>query len=100
VLVMATRLLVHLTRRASNPGSITIRDADRLHDPFRFRPGEIDRQQPRSSSPHPILPCRRQHEGALELACGDAAMEIVVLLVVLAGGPRITSWLSSTVTSS
>src|SRR5262245_47379986 len=64
-------------------GSITIRDVDRLHDPFRLWAEQIDRQQPvfqvRAQHLHSI----RQDEGALELACGDAAMEILVLLLLL-----------------
>src|SRR5579863_646147 len=58
-------------------------DSNCLNDPFRFRPGEIDRQQPvfqvRAQHEHPL----RQHEGALEVARGDAAMDVLPGLVVL-----------------
>src|SRR3954464_9813555 len=58
-----------------------------LNDPFRLRPGEVDRQQPvlqiRAQHMHPL----RQHEGALEVARGDAAMDILPGLVVLLAAP-------------
>src|SRR5579862_1265996 len=58
-------------------------DGDCLNDLFRFRPGQIDRQQPvfqvRAQHQHPL----RQHEGALEVACGNAAMDVLPGLVVL-----------------
>src|SRR4051795_10419690 len=58
-------------------------DSDCLNDPFRFRPGKVDRQQPvfqiRAQHLHPL----RQHEGALEVARGDAAMDVLPGLVVL-----------------
>lgn len=58
-------------------------DSDCLNDPLRFRPGQIDRQQPvlqiRTQHQHPL----RQHEGALEVARGDAAMDVLPGLVVL-----------------
>src|ERR1700722_568569 len=58
-------------------------DSNCLNDPFRFWPGEIDRQQPvfqvRAQHEHPL----RQHEGALEVARGDAAMDVLPGLVVL-----------------
>src|SRR5436305_3239342 len=64
-------------------GSITIGDVDRLGEPLRFWPYEIDQQQPvlqvRAQYFHPV----GQHESTLELARGDAAIEIVVLLLVL-----------------
>src|SRR5882672_11403352 len=54
-----------------------------LNDPFRLRPGEIDGQQPvlqiSAQHLHPL----RQHEGALEVARGDAAMDVLPGLVVL-----------------
>src|SRR4029453_1813518 len=47
-------------------------DSNCLNDPFRLRPGEVDRQQPvlqiRAQHLHPL----RQHEGALEVARGGA----------------------------
>src|SRR3982751_6657216 len=58
-----------------------------LNDPFRFRPGEVDGQQPvlqvRTQHMHPL----RQHEGALEVARGDAAMDVLPGLVVLLAAP-------------
>src|SRR5262249_19919425 len=43
----------------------------------------IDRQQPVLQVRAQYFHAVGQHEGAVELACGDAAMEVVVLLVVL-----------------
>src|SRR5947208_5939648 len=58
-------------------------DSNCLNDPFRLRPGQIDRQQPvfqiRAVHLHPL----RQHKGALEVARGDAAMDVLPGLVVL-----------------
>src|SRR5579871_5336937 len=58
-------------------------DSNCLNDPFRLRPGEIDRQQPvlqvRTQHQHPL----RQHEGALEVARGDAAMDVLPGLFLL-----------------
>src|SRR5471032_2829650 len=62
-------------------------DSNCLNDLFRLRPGEIDRQQPvfqiRAQHLHPL----RQHEGALEVARGDAAMDVLPGLVVLLAAP-------------
>src|SRR3954469_13802254 len=62
-------------------------DSNCLNDPFRLRPGEVDRQQPvfqiRAQHLHPF----RQHEGALEVARGDAAMDVLPGLVVLLAAP-------------
>src|SRR5438477_11099866 len=62
-------------------------DSNCLNDPFRFRPGKVDRQQPvfqiRAQHLHPL----RQHEGALEVARGDAAMDVLPGLVVLLAAP-------------
>src|SRR3954470_20725844 len=62
-------------------------DSNCLNDPFRLRPGEIDRQQPvfqvRAQHLHPL----RQHEGALEVARGDAAMDVLPGLVVVLAAP-------------
>src|ERR687891_1187337 len=62
-------------------------DSDCLNDPFRLRPGKVDRQQPvfqiRAQHLHPL----RQHEGALEVARGDAAMDVLPGLVVLLAAP-------------
>src|SRR4051795_2658525 len=58
-------------------------DSDCLNDLFRLRPGKVDRQQPvfqvRAQHLHPL----RQHESALEVARGDAAMNVLPGLVVL-----------------
>src|SRR5215475_1533050 len=62
-------------------------DSDCLNDLLRFGPGKIDRQQPvlqiRAQHLHPL----RQHEGALEVARGDAAMDVLPGLVVLLATP-------------
>src|SRR6266850_3390598 len=62
-------------------------DSNCLNDPFRLRPGEVDRQQPvfqiRAQHLHPL----RQHESALEVARGDAAMDVLPGLVVLLAAP-------------
>src|SRR5947199_736394 len=62
-------------------------DSNCLNDPFRFRPGQVDRQQPvfqiRAQHLHPL----RQHEGALEVARGDAAMDVLPGLIVLLAAP-------------
>src|ERR1700753_3341272 len=58
-------------------------DSNCLNDLFRLRPGQVDRQQPvlqiRAQHQHPL----RQHERALEVARGDAAMDVLPGLVVL-----------------
>ena len=58
-------------------------DSDCLNDPFRLRPGEINRQQPvfqvRAQHLHPL----RQHKGTLEVARGDAAMDVLPGLFLL-----------------
>src|SRR5579864_3400995 len=62
-------------------------DSNCLNDLFRLRPGQIDRQQPvfqvRAQHEHPL----RQHERALEVACGNAAMDVLPGLVVLLAAP-------------
>src|SRR5258705_13615494 len=62
-------------------------DSNCLNDPFRLRPGKVDRQQPvlqiRAQHMHPL----RQHKGALKVACGDAAMDVLPGLVVLLRPP-------------
>src|SRR5256884_1810295 len=62
-------------------------DSNCLNDPFRLRPGKVDGQQPvfqiRAQHMHPF----RQHEGALEVARGDAAMDVLPGLVVLLAAP-------------
>src|SRR5262245_52933627 len=69
----------------SSPGSssIVVRDADRLHDSFRLRPGQIDRQQPVLEIGTQHFHAIREHEGALELARRYAAMKIVPGLFLL-----------------
>src|ERR1700712_4854323 len=58
-------------------------DSNCLNDPLRLGPGKIDRQQPvfqvRAQHVHPL----RQHERALEVARGDAAVDVLPGLVVL-----------------
>src|SRR5262245_28748838 len=81
LLVMALDSFL-LTRRALL-SSIVVRDADSLNDPFRLRPGQIDRQQPILQVHAQHLHAFRQHEGALELARGDATVEILASLVVV-----------------
>src|SRR4030081_2641658 len=62
-------------------------DSDCLNDFLRLGPGKLDRQQPvlqiRAQHMHPL----RQHEGALEVARGDAAMDVLPGLVVLLAAP-------------
>src|SRR5579872_2900895 len=63
-------------------------DSDCLNDPLRLRPGQIDRQQPvfqvRAQDLHPL----GQHEGALEVARGNAAVDVLPGLVVLLAAPN------------
>src|SRR5215813_8836767 len=58
-------------------------DSNCLNDLLRLGPGQIDRQKPvlqvRTQHLHPL----RQHKGALEVARGDAAMDVLPSLVVL-----------------
>src|ERR1700760_437202 len=62
-------------------------DSDCIIDLLRLGPGQIERQQPvlqiRSQHVHPLC----QHEGALEVARGDAAMDVLPGLVVLLTTP-------------
>src|SRR5215471_19093268 len=62
-------------------------DSDCLNDPLRFRPGQIDRQQPvlqiRAQHLHPF----RQHESALEVSRGDAAVDVLPGFVFLLAAP-------------
>src|SRR5262245_14439083 len=64
-------------------GSLVLRDSDCLNDSFRFRPGEIDGQQSVLQVRPQHLHSVREHEGALELARRDAAVEVLPGLVVL-----------------
>src|SRR5258708_35564488 len=58
-------------------------DGYRLNDPLRFRPGKIDRQQAVSQIRTQYLHPLRQHERALEMARGNAAMDVLSCFVVL-----------------
>src|ERR1700692_2851949 len=62
-------------------------DSDCLNNLLRLRPGKIDRQQPvlqiRAQHLHPL----RQHKRALEVARGDAAMDVLPGLVFLLATP-------------
>src|SRR3954463_549994 len=90
--VILTSLMVStpLSNKRSSPLLVPLFvfiDSNCLNDPFRFRPGKVDRQQPvfqiRAQHLHPL----RQHEGALEVARGDAAMDVLPGLVVLLAAP-------------
>src|SRR6478752_6061071 len=63
--------------------SIMVGDGNPFHQPFGFRPRQIDFQQAvlqvRPQNFHPF----REHEGALELARRDAAVEVVPAFVIL-----------------
>src|SRR5262245_3357574 len=63
--------------------SVVIGDADRLDDPLRLRSCQVDRQQSALQVRAQHLHSVREHEGALELARCDAAVEILAGLVVL-----------------
>jgi hypothetical protein len=62
-------------------------DSDCLNDPFRLWPGEVDRQQPilqiRTQYQHAL----RQHKSALEVARGNAAMDVLAGFVILLTAP-------------
>src|ERR1700758_1035949 len=62
-------------------------DRDCLNNLLRLGPGKVDRQQPvlqiRTQHLHPL----RQHKGALEVARGNAAMDVLPGLVVLLAAP-------------
>src|SRR5215510_4821063 len=63
--------------------SVVVGDADRLDDPLRLRSCQVDRQQSALQVCAENLHSVREHEGALELARRDAAVEILTSLVVL-----------------
>src|SRR6202166_2209425 len=63
--------------------SFLLADRNRLHGPLGLRPHQIDRQQPVLYIGAQHLHAVRQNEGTLELARGDAAVEILAALVVL-----------------
>src|SRR3954471_13469396 len=90
--VTLTSLMVSTPSGSKRPGRHLVHyfvliDSNCLNDPFRLRPGKVDRQQPvlqiRAQHVHPL----RQHEGALEVARGDAAMDVLPGLVVLLAAP-------------
>src|SRR5689334_5541620 len=58
-------------------------DSDCLNDPLRLGPGQIDRQQPVPQIRPEHMHSLRQHESALEVARGDAAMNVLPGFVVL-----------------
>src|SRR5262245_53082070 len=58
-------------------------DGYRLNDPLGFRPGEIDGQQAVSQIRAQDFHTLRQHERALEVARGDAAVDVLSCFVVL-----------------
>src|SRR5580700_8308272 len=66
-----------------SPSSVVLLDGDRSDHALRLRPCEVDRQQPvlqvRAEHIHAVS----EHEGALELPRGDAAMQVLPGLVVL-----------------
>src|SRR3954447_12082461 len=58
-------------------------DSNCLNDLFRLRPGKVDRQQPVFQIRAQYLHAFCQHETALEVARGYAAMDVLPGLVVL-----------------
>src|SRR5580704_1874481 len=69
----------------SSPNGLLIAliDCDRLNDALGLRAHQIDRQQSVFQVRPQHFHAVRQHEGALELARGDAAMDVLPALVVL-----------------
>src|SRR5947209_5121457 len=63
--------------------SVVVGDADRLDDPLWLRSCQVDRQQSALQVRAQHLHSVREHEGALELARRDAAVEILAALVLL-----------------
>src|SRR5688572_9351749 len=57
-------------------------DIDLAHQPLRLPPDEVDRQQPVAEFGRLDLDAVRQHERALELTGGDAAVEVLAGLVL------------------
>src|SRR5215471_6277651 len=80
---MALDSSVHERVESSTGSLLTVGDSDRSHDAFRLRTHQIDRQQSVLQIRTQYLHAIRQHERALELARGDAAMEILPGLVVV-----------------
>src|SRR3954469_16115718 len=90
--VTLTSLMVSTPSRSKRSSPLLVPlfvfiDSNCLNDPFRLRPGQVDRQQPvfqiRAQHQHPL----RQHESALEVARGNAAMDVLPGLVVLLAAP-------------
>src|SRR5258705_3416992 len=90
--VTLTSLMVSTPSGSKRSSPLLVRlfvliDSYCLNDRFRLRPGEVDRHQPvlqiRAQHQHPL----RQHESALEVARGDAAMDVLPGLVVLLAAP-------------
>src|SRR6476646_6420900 len=63
--------------------SVVFRYGDRLCDPLGFRADKIDRQEPVLQFGTHNFHAASQHERALELPRGNAAVEILTRLVVL-----------------
>src|SRR6202162_4189158 len=62
-------------------------DCDRFNDALGLRAHQVDRQQSVLQIRPQYLHAVRQHEGALELARGDAAVEGLRAFVVLLAAP-------------
>src|SRR5580700_3690990 len=58
-------------------------DCDRFNDALELRAHQVDRQQSVLQVRPQYLHAVRQHEGALELARGDAAVDVLAAFVVL-----------------
>src|ERR1700748_1441200 len=67
--------------------SFLFRDLDRPDDARRLRPGHVDGQQTVLQVGFLHLHAVRQHESALKLTGGNAAMQVVPALVVLLASP-------------
>src|SRR6476619_5261576 len=67
--------------------SFLFRDLDRPDHAGRLRPRQVDREQSVLQVGFLHLHAVRQHESSLELAGGDAAMQVLPALVVLLASP-------------
>src|SRR6476661_5926678 len=74
-------------RSSPNLSSLVLRDLDRPHDACRFRPRQVDREEPVLQVGLLHLHAVRQHKRSLELAGGDAAMQILPVLVLVLTSP-------------
>src|SRR3954447_2174196 len=63
--------------------SFVLADCDRFYDFLRLRPGKIDRQQAILQVRPEHFHAVRQHEAALELACGNTAVQVLAAFLVL-----------------